>query len=145
MVVIATSFGDVHIFWLAAAFRPIIIVINVLLYRLDSDRDRARLHQRLHVPHHDVFVRPQVPELAIDDTAVVRRPHALCVSLLRINNESAGPEMHIVQNGSGFDKTAPVHIFKDADAVHGDHGAETESDQRDRPPLNYVRFEKEDG
>ena len=53
--------------------------------------------------------------------------------------------MHIVQDGASFDKTAPVHVFKDADAMHCDHRAETESDKRDCPSLDYVRFQKEDG
>ena len=112
---------------------------------LDSDRDRTRLHERLHVPHYDIFGRPQVPELAIDDAAVIRCSHTLCVSLLRIDHECARPEMHIVQNGASFDKPAPVHVFEDADAVHCDYRAETESDESDCSSLYYVRFEKENG
>ena len=110
-----------------------------------SDRDRARLHERLHVPHYDIFSRPQVPELAIDDATVIRCSHTLCVSLLRINHECARPEVYIVENGASFDKTAPVHVFEDADAMHCDHRTETESDESDCSSLDYVRFEKEDG
>ena len=67
------------------------------------------------------------------------------MSLLRIDNECARPEMHIVQNGASFDKPTPVHVFENADAVHCDHRAETKSDESDCSSLDYVRFEKEDG
>ena len=97
------------------------------------------------MPHYDIFGRPQVPELAIDDAAVIRCSHTLCVSLLRIDHECARPEMHIVQNGASFDKPAPVHVLEDADAVHCDYRAETESDESDCSSLYYVRFEKENG
>ena len=50
-----------------------------------------------------------------------------------------------MQNGASFDKPAPVHVFEDADAVHCDHRAETESDESDCSSLYYVRFEKENG
>ena len=50
-----------------------------------------------------------------------------------------------MENGASFDKTAPVHVFEDADAMHCDHRTETESDESDCSSLDYVRFEKEDG
>ena len=111
VVMIAAGFGDVHVDWLTAAFRAVVIVINILLNRLDANRDRARLHQRLHVPHYDIFGGPQVPELAVDDAAMIGCSHTLSMRFLWIDHEGARPEVHIVQNGASFDEASPVHVF----------------------------------
>ena len=137
---ITSCLRHVHIDGLAAALRAIVIIIDVLLYRLDPDRNGARLHEGLHVPHHDVLGGPQVPEFAIDDAAVVSCAHALCMRLLGVYYEGTGPEVHIVQDGTRLDEASPVHIFQDANAVHGDHRSQTEADEGDGLTFGEIRL-----
>ena len=131
MIMITACFRDVHVDWLAAALRSIIVIIDVLLYWLHSDRHGSRLHEGLHVPHHDVLGRPQVPEFAINDTAVICCTHALCMRFLRVYHESTGPEVHIMQDSTGFNETSSVHIFQDANTVHGDNRSKAKANQSD--------------
>ena len=127
MIMIAAGFRYVHVDWLTAALRAIVVVIDVLLYWFHSDRHGSWLHERLHVPHHDVLGGPQVPEFAINDTAVICCTHALCMRFLRVYYESTGPKVHIMQNSTSFYETSSVHIFKDANTVHGDDRSKTKA------------------
>ena len=44
----------------------------------------------------EVFSRPEVPEFAIDNAAMISCTHALCVGFLRVNHEGTCPEVYIV-------------------------------------------------
>ena len=80
-------------------------------------------------------------ELSVDDATVVGRSHPFSMRLLWVNNEGTGPQVHIMKDSSGFHKTPPVHVLQNADAVHGDHSAEAESDYGDSFAIKLVSLE----
>ena len=141
MVVIAARLRHIHVDGLAATLRPVVVFLDVLLDRFDSDRDSARLHEWLHVPHHVVLRRVQVKELAIDDAAMEGCAHALCVCLLRVDYEGACPELDIVKDVAGFDEPTSVHVFEDPNAVHSNNGPQAETYKRHSFAIREVRLE----
>ena len=84
-------------------------------------------------------------ELTVDDAAVVGIAQSFSVGLLGVDDKGSCPEMNIMENRSGFDEAAPVHVFQDPDAVHDYDSSQAEADKGDSFAITEVRFEKEDG
>ena len=76
--------------------RTVIIVLNVLLNWSRANRYSSWLHQGLHVAHNVVLSRPQIPKLAVNDAAMDGNPHPFRDSLLGVDDEGTGPELHVV-------------------------------------------------
>ena len=83
-------------------------------------------------------------ELSVNDTTVVGCSHSFSMRLLWIKYEGSGPQMHIMQNCTSFNKTSSVHVLQDADAVHSDHCTETKADYSDSFSFELISFEKKD-
>ena len=63
---------------------------------------------------------------------------------LRVYHESTGPEVHIMQDSTGFNETSSVHIFQDANTVHGDNRSKAKANQSDGLTICKIWLQKED-